>query len=57
VIKKQLRYKELRKRLKKLQEDLVKRQAELQQLQQSKKKTTEQRLEELLGKTERIDWK
>ena len=57
VIKKQLRYKELRKRLKKLQEDLVKRQAELQQLQQGKQKTTEQRLEELLGKTERIDWK
>lgn len=57
VIKKQLRYKELRKRLKKMQEDLTKRQAELQQLQQSKKKTTEQRLEELLGKTERIDWK
>ncbi len=57
VIKKQLRYEELRKRLKKLQEDLVKRQAELQQLQQSKQKTTEQRLEELLGKTERIDWK
>jgi len=57
VIKKQLRYEELRKRLKKMQEDLTKRQAELQQLQQSKKKTTEQRLEELLGKTERIDWK
>jgi hypothetical protein len=57
VIKKQLRYEELRKRLKKLQEDLVKRQAELQQLQQSKQKTTEQRLGELLGKTERIDWK
>ena len=56
VIKKQLRYEEFRKRLKKLQENLVTRQAELQQLQQSKKITTEQRLKELLGKTERIDW-
>jgi hypothetical protein len=57
VMKKQLRYEELQKRLKKLQEELVKRQAELQQLQQDKQKTTEQRLKELMGKTERIDWK
>ena len=57
VIKKQFRYEDLLRKLQKMQNDLVKRQAELQQLQQDKQKTTEQRLQELLGKTETIDWK
>ena len=57
VIKKQLRYEDLLRKLQKMQNDLVKRQAELQQLQQDKQETTEQRLQELLGKTETIDWK
>ncbi len=54
--KKQLRYEEMLKRLQALEKRVNEQQAEVESLKDKKNKTIEQRIEELVGKTEKISW-
>jgi hypothetical protein len=56
VQKKQLRYEDLKKRLEQLQEDLKKSQAELESLKDKKDQQVQKHLDELLTRSEEIDW-
>lgn len=56
VQKKQLRYEDLKKRLEQLQEDLKKSQTELEGLKGKKEQQVQKHLEELLNRSEEIDW-
>jgi hypothetical protein len=56
VKKKQLRYEEMLKKLQKLEEKVNAQQAEVENLKDKKGDAVEQRIEELVGKTEKIDW-
>ncbi len=56
VQKKQLRYEELKKRLEQLQEDLKKSQAELETIKDKKEQQVQKYLDELLNRSEEIDW-
>jgi hypothetical protein len=56
VQKKQLRYEDLKKRLEQLQEDLKKSQAELESLKDKKDQQVQNHLDELLNRSEEIDW-
>ena len=54
--KKQLRYEEMLKRLQALEKRVNEQQAEVESLKDKKKDTIEQRIEELISKTEKISW-
>jgi len=54
--KKQLRYKDMLKRLQALEKRVNEQQAEVESLKDKKNDTIEQRIEELISKTERISW-
>ena len=54
--KKQLRYEEMLKRLQALEKKVNEQQAEVESLKDKKNETIEQRIEELVGKTEKISW-
>ena len=56
VRKKQLQYQELQKRLEKMQAELKERQQEVKKLQETKQQAIKQRLNELLGKSEKLNW-
>jgi hypothetical protein len=56
VQKKQLRYEDLKKRLEQLQEDLKNSQTELEGLKGKKEQQVQKHLEELLSRSEEIDW-
>ena len=56
VRKKQLRYVHLLEKLKKLQTEVQRREAEVEKLKQKKKQAIQERLEELIGKAEKINW-
>jgi glycyl-tRNA synthetase beta subunit len=56
VQKKQLRYEELKKRLEQLQDDLKKSQAELETIKDKKEQQVQKHLDELLNRSEEIDW-
>jgi hypothetical protein len=56
VRKKQLRYVHLLEKLKKLQQEVQQREAEVEKLKNRKEQAVRQRLEELTGKAEKIKW-
>ena len=56
VKKKQLRYEDMLKKLQELEEKVNAQQAEVESLKDKKSDAVEQRIEELVGKTEKIDW-
>jgi len=56
VQKKQLRYEDLKKRLEELQQDVKKSQAELETIKDKKEQQVQQHLEQLLNRSEEIDW-
>jgi len=56
VKKKQLRYEQMLARLKELEEKVNAQQAEVENLKDKKGDAVEQRIEELVGETEKIDW-
>ncbi|MEN6385409.1 MAG: hypothetical protein ABFD79_09435 [Phycisphaerales bacterium] len=56
VQKKQLRYEELKKKLEELQQDVKKSQAELETIKDKKEQQVQKHLEELLNRSEEIDW-
>ena len=56
VRKKQLQYDAMLQRLEKLQKQVAKQQAELDKLKSTKEKAVAERTEELLNKTEKINW-
>jgi hypothetical protein len=56
VRKKQLNYEDMLKRLQALEKRVNKQQIEVESLKDKKNKTIEQRIEELVGKTEKISW-
>lgn len=56
VYRKQLQYDELRQRLEQLQNELAKRETEVQDLKNRKAEATQSRMNELLSEAERIDW-
>lgn len=57
VRKKQLQYEDLQKRLQEMQAELKQRQLEVRKLQETKDKALKERLEELIGQTEKVNWK
>lgn len=57
VIKKRLRYEELKKRIEQLQKEVAEQEAELGELKKQKATQTEERLKELIGTEEKINWK
>lgn len=56
VRKKQLQYEDLQKRLQEMQAELKQRQLEVRKLQETKDKALKERLEELIGQTEKVNW-
>ncbi len=56
VRKKQLHYEDMLKKLQALEKKVNKQQAEVESLKDKKNETIEQRIEELVGKTEKISW-
>jgi len=56
IMKKQLQYEDLRKKLEKLQKEVQHRESELDKLKQKKPDAIGKRYEELVGKTEKIGW-
>lgn len=56
VRKKQLQYQDLQKRLEKMQAELKQRQFEVEKLQESKEKAIKERLAELIGQNEKVNW-
>lgn len=56
VMKKQLRYEELRGRLEKLRKEVEQQQAEVGKLKERKAEETSKRIKELVEKTEKITW-
>lgn len=54
--KKQLRYEDMLKRLRALEKKVNEQQAEVESLKDKKNDTIEQRIEELISKTEKISW-
>jgi len=56
LLKKQLMYDELYARLLKLQEELEKRQSELEVLKNSKEQNVQDRMKELTTQVEKINW-
>ena len=56
VRKKQLRYEHLLRRLERLQKEVKEREAEVEKLKNKKARLIKERLEELTGKVEKIDW-
>jgi len=56
VRKKQLQYEDLQKRLEEMQAELKQRQLEVRKLQETKEKALKERLEELIGQTEKVNW-
>jgi len=56
VRKKQLRYEHLLRRLARLQKEVKEREAEVEKLKNKKARLIKERLEELTGKAEKIDW-
>lgn len=56
VRKKQLQYEDLQKRLEKMQAELKQRQLEVEKLQESKGKALKERLAELIGQNEKVNW-
>ena len=56
IKKKQFRYNALRKKLARLQKEVEKREAELYELVKSKQAAVTERIDELAGKSEKINW-
>ena len=56
VRKKQLRYEELVRKIEQLRKRVQQQQAEVEKLKEKKQRTIKQRMEELIGKTEKINW-
>jgi hypothetical protein len=56
VRKKELQYQDLRERLEDLKAELAKREAEVEKMESKKGQAVKQRIEELIGKTESINW-
>jgi hypothetical protein len=56
VRKKQLQYEDLQKRLEKMQTELKQRQLEVKKLQNTKEKAIKERLDELIGQSEKVKW-
>lgn len=56
VQKKQLQYEDLQKRLEQMQKELKQRQLEVKKLQESKEKAIKERLAELIGQNEKVNW-
>ena len=56
VRKKQLNYEDMLKRLQALEKRVNKQQTEVESLKDKKNETIEQRIKELVGKTEKISW-
>lgn len=56
IKKKEFKYKALKQKLEKLQKQVTKRQAELDKLVQSKDKAIAERMNELVGESEKLNW-
>lgn len=56
ILKKQMMYDELHRRLQKLQQELEKRQSELAELQNTKQQNVQDRIRELTTQVEKINW-
>ena len=56
VIKKQLRYEELRERLEKLRKEVEEQQSEVEKLKERKIEETKKRIKELIERTEKVNW-
>ncbi len=56
VRKKELQYQDLKERLEDLKQEVAKRQAEVEKMESKKDKAVDQRIQDLIGKTESINW-
>jgi exonuclease VII large subunit len=56
IKKKQFKYDALKKRLERLQKEVVKREAELDKLIQTKTNAVKERMNELIGQSEKLNW-